>query len=109
MSGVYRRDCGVIPLTMHCTFTNSGGMGHALSAILEKHPKKRGTLFDLEKVITPAREYQASRGLADRIDFVCGSFFDPIDCKGADAGAYCEFPRVVQVHNHCCVDAVRSK
>jgi O-methyltransferase domain/Dimerisation domain len=61
-----------------------GGQGLMLAAILAAHPKMRGTLFDQPKVVAGAKTVLESFGVADRCDFIGGSFFDKVP-DGADA------------------------
>ena len=55
-----------------------GATGHVLATILAGHPGPRGTLFDLPHNQAGAAELIASRGLADRISFSAGSFFESV-------------------------------
>ena len=55
-----------------------GGTGHLLATVLASHPGPRGTLFDLPHCQAGADELIASRGLADRVTFTAGSFFESI-------------------------------
>jgi hypothetical protein len=51
-----------------------GGLGHLLTAVLERTPKARGVLFDLPQVVEHAR-----KGANPRVSYVGGDFFkDPI-------------------------------
>jgi hypothetical protein len=52
--------------------------GHILTTILGCRPGPRGTLFDLAYNKPVAEELIASRGLADRVTFVAGSFFESV-------------------------------
>jgi hypothetical protein len=61
-----------------------GGQGLMLAAILATHPKMRGTLFDQPEVVAGAKAVLQSFGVADRCDFVGGSFFDTAP-EGHDA------------------------
>jgi hypothetical protein len=61
-----------------------GGNGALLLPILERHPKMRGTIFELPHVAAQARERIAAAGLAVRCDAVDGNAFDTIPA-GADA------------------------
>ena len=64
------------------TFTNiadiGGSTGHMLTTVLASHPGPRGTLCDLPHIEAGASELIRSRGLADRVTFVPGSFFESI-------------------------------
>ncbi|MEU0743826.1 methyltransferase [Streptomyces sp. NPDC006134] len=55
-----------------------GGDGSLLIALLEAHPRLRGTVVDLPHAARQARTALAEAGLADRGDAVPGSFFEPL-------------------------------
>ncbi len=58
-----------------------GGSGQTLFAILEKHPKAKGILFDLPNVVERAKS--SKHPAASRCEFVGGSFFEKVsaaDC-----------------------------
>jgi O-methyltransferase domain/Dimerisation domain len=55
-----------------------GATGHILTTILASHPGPRGTLVDLLHNQSAAMELIQSRGMADRITFTPGSFFQSI-------------------------------
>lgn len=55
-----------------------GATGHILTAVLASHPGPQGTLFDLPHNQAGARELIQSRGMADRVTFCPGSFFETI-------------------------------
>jgi hypothetical protein len=59
-----------------------GGAGSLLAAILETHPETRGVLIDQPEVQPDAARLLAARGVADRCDFVGGSFFEPMATTG---------------------------
>ncbi len=59
-----------------------GGHGQLLAAILSRHPRLRGVLFDLPAGIAAAR---ATIGPPSRTEFIAGSFFDSVP---GGAGAY---------------------
>ena len=61
-----------------------GGYGEFLSAILAAHAGARGVLFDLEHAIEGGRRLLETAGVADRCEFLVGSFFESIPA-GADA------------------------
>jgi SAM-dependent methyltransferase len=61
-----------------------GGNGTTLCAILERHSKLQGTLFDLSGVIERARATVEKSSLSDRIHLVGGNFFETAP-TGADA------------------------
>jgi hypothetical protein len=60
------------------------GRGRLLATILERYPHLRGILFDLPHVIEDARHLVNDAGVADRCEFVGGSFFEAVP-KGGDA------------------------
>lgn len=73
-----------------CDFTGlrrvvdvGGGNGGLLSWVLRAQPQARGVLFDLPSAIQQARSRLAATDVADRVDFVEGSFFDAMPA-GAD-------------------------
>jgi SAM-dependent methyltransferase len=53
-----------------------GGHGALIAALLHAYPHLRGTILDLEQAADGARRLLADAGLADRANFVVGSFFD---------------------------------
>ncbi|MDH6131403.1 cyclopropane fatty-acyl-phospholipid synthase-like methyltransferase [Kitasatospora sp. MAA4] len=53
-----------------------GGEGGLLAKVLARHRAARGVLVDLPESIDLARTRLTEAGLADRVDFVPGSFFD---------------------------------
>jgi hypothetical protein len=55
-----------------------GATGHLLATVFARHPGPRGTLFDLPHNQAGAAELIASRGMADRVSFTPGSFFESI-------------------------------
>jgi hypothetical protein len=61
-----------------------GATGNLLAAILEKHSALRGILYDLPHVVRDAPKLLQSRGLADRVTIVSGSFFEQVP-EGGDA------------------------
>src|SRR5215471_484035 len=62
-----------------------GGNGSQITAVLQRHPKMKGILFDLPHVIERARQRIEAAGILDRCQLVGGSFFDAVP---ADADAY---------------------
>ncbi|HTC51834.1 MAG TPA: methyltransferase [Steroidobacteraceae bacterium] len=60
-----------------------GGYGALLAQILVANPGAKGVLFDMEHAISRAREYLASRGVAERCEFIAGDFFSSVP-SGAD-------------------------
>jgi hypothetical protein len=55
-----------------------GATGHMLTTILASHPGPRGVLFDLAENQFAAAKLIKSRGMADSVPFVSGSFFDSV-------------------------------
>jgi len=49
-----------------------------LTTILQSNPQLRGTLFDLEETLPPARRLIETRGLAERCDVLVGDFFKEV-------------------------------
>lgn len=62
-----------------------GGNGTLLAEILRRHPNSRGVLFDLPHVVERAQARMGDAGVADRIEFVGGSFLESVP---SDADAY---------------------
>ncbi len=62
----------------------AGGVGSALCSILKATPGLRGIVFDLPHVGERAQSFIAAQAMADRCEFVGGSFFDTVP-SGADA------------------------
>ena len=63
----------------------AGGVGSALCSILKTTPGLRGIVFDLPHVGARAQTFIAAQAMADRCEFVGGSFFESIP---PGAGAY---------------------
>jgi hypothetical protein len=61
----------------------AGGHGMLLGSILERYPKMRGILFDLEHVVAGATVFDAL-GVSDRVDKKSGDFFTAVP-SGGDA------------------------
>jgi hypothetical protein len=61
-----------------------GGRGTLLGEIILRHPHIQGVLCDGEGVIESARELLTARGVADRVEFHAGSFFEKVP-RGCDA------------------------
>ena len=78
-----------------------GGAGGLLARFLRGHPQARGILIDLPKAVAHARTRLSVAGVADRVDFVEGSFFDAVPA-GADAYVLCRV-----LHNWPDEDALR--
>lgn len=62
-----------------------GGVGALLITILSAHPGMRGVLFDLSHASRVASERFAAAGVAEKCEFVTGSFFESVP---NGAGAY---------------------
>ncbi len=60
-----------------------GGHGALAGAILAAHPRARALLLDLPEVVEAGRRRVAAAGLAGRVEFVPGSFFDSVP-RGGD-------------------------
>ncbi len=61
-----------------------GGVGALMSAILMKYRSIRGIVFDLRHCAEGARQNLAAAGVAERAEFIGGSFFESVP-RGADA------------------------
>jgi SAM-dependent methyltransferase len=59
-----------------------GGHGRVLASILKEHPKLRGILFDLPRVIEGAPSFLARAGVADRCEVVGGDMFASVPAGG---------------------------
>jgi hypothetical protein len=60
-----------------------GGDGAVLAALLTRHPGLRGVLVELPETAALAADRFAAAGLADRVELVPGSFFDPLPAGDA--------------------------
>jgi hypothetical protein len=60
----------------------AGGHGGILTSILQKYPKMRGILMDIDHVIAGARTKLAAGNLQDRVEAVAGDFFKAIPTGG---------------------------
>jgi SAM-dependent methyltransferase len=65
-----------------------GGEGGLLGRFLRAHPQARGILIDLPQAIAHARQRLSVAGVADRVEFVAGDFFERVPA-GADAYVLC--------------------
>jgi ubiquinone/menaquinone biosynthesis C-methylase UbiE len=61
-----------------------GGLGELMIAVLKRHPSMRGIVFDLPHCAEGARKNLVDSGVAERAEFIAGSFFDSVP---ADADA----------------------
>jgi 16S rRNA G1207 methylase RsmC len=61
-----------------------GGFGELISGILREYPSMRGILFDLPHCAEGASKHLSDAGVADRCEFIAGSFFESVP-PGADA------------------------
>lgn len=61
-----------------------GGVGTLLAEVMLRHPHLHGVLFDGEGVAAEARAHLAGRGLAGRVEVLCGDFFAQVPA-GCDA------------------------
>ncbi|MBN6041298.1 methyltransferase [Amycolatopsis sp. 195334CR] len=55
-----------------------GGIGALLTEVLRQHPHLDGAVLDLPPVEPEAKQALADAGLAERAEFIGGSFFDPL-------------------------------
>jgi 16S RNA G1207 methylase RsmC len=68
-----------------CAVDVGGGAGHLLAAVLAAHPALKGVVYDLGHAREIAEQTLRSHGVAERAQFVEGSFFDSVPPR---AGAY---------------------
>jgi hypothetical protein len=61
-----------------------GATGNLLSAILTRHARLCGVLFDRAHVVNEAPAFLAKRGVAERVNIVAGDFFETVP-GGGDA------------------------
>jgi SAM-dependent methyltransferase len=61
-----------------------GGLGELICAILKQYPSMRGVVFDLPHCAEGAKKNISNGGVADRCEFIAGSFFESVP-TGADA------------------------
>ncbi len=61
-----------------------GGNGSVLAAVLAKHPPLQAILFDRADVIDRAKANLTQAGVAERVQFIAGDFFQSVP-SGADA------------------------
>lgn len=59
-----------------------GGLGHVLAEILHAHQHLRGVLVDLPQTADRATNTLKEGGLAERVQIVGQSFFDPLPARG---------------------------
>jgi len=59
-----------------------GGHGGVISAVLQKYPKLKGTLFDQPYVVEGARRTLELFGVAERCDRAGGNFFESVPAGG---------------------------
>jgi hypothetical protein len=62
----------------------AGGHGFLLAQALKANPDMRGVLFEVPSVVAGAPELLAREGVAERVEFVTGNFFEAVPVK-ADA------------------------
>ena len=55
-----------------------GGYGAVMAALLKEYPSLHGASFDLPEVEIGARGYLKEHGVADRADYLGGSFFESV-------------------------------
>ncbi len=86
-SGATMRLPTLLPLPLWETATRvvdvGGGNGTALVALLTKYPHLQGVVYDLPHIREEAEQTIAAAGLADRCEFVGGSFFESVP-EGGD-------------------------
>ncbi len=69
---------------IHVLADIGGGNGSVLAAVLIKYPTLKAILFDRVDVIDRAKANLAQAGVADRVQFIAGDFFQSVP-NGADA------------------------
>lgn len=89
MTGIHGRETAAVIAAYDFAGINlladiGGGNGSKLTAILQRHSKMRGILFDLPHVLERARPRIVAAGLTERCQLVAGSFFEAVP-EGADA------------------------
>jgi len=89
MNSVHGRESGAVleayDLSAYRTIVDvGGGNGANLLEILRRYPSARGILFDLPAVVEGARPASSKNGLASRVEFAGGDFFEAVP-EGADA------------------------
>ena len=82
-----------------------GGLGGLLVAVIREHPRVRGILFDLPRVVAGAPAALAAYPESDRIDVVAGDLFHHLP-PGADAYVYSTVLRCLEDDD--CLDALRA-
>ncbi len=71
-------DFGAFPMIVDV----GGGHGRLLAAILSASPRARGVLYDLPQVVANAPVLLEKAGVADRVRFQGGSFFEEVPVGG---------------------------
>ena len=69
--------------SIHVLADIGGGNGSLIAATLQRYPKLKGILFDLDHVVRRTRESLMAFGVEDRCSLVEGNFFKSLPC-GAD-------------------------
>jgi SAM-dependent methyltransferase len=73
-------DCAPFPTVADV----GGGNGQVIAALLNRHPKVQGILFDQSQVVERAKPNLARSGVSERCQVIGGNFFEPLPFK-ADA------------------------
>lgn len=55
-----------------------GGRGELMCRLLQKNPKLKGAVYELDYVVSKARELYQGHPLSSRLQFLSGSFFDQV-------------------------------
>ena len=63
---------------MHRIVDVGGGSGELIGAILQANPAAHGVLFDMDHAREAGQRHLEALGLADRCEFVTGSFFESV-------------------------------
>jgi len=57
----------------------AGGKGHIVAGIVEKFPNLRAVILDRPQVASSAKEFLAKKGVQDKVQFVGGDMFQPLN------------------------------
>ena len=60
-----------------------GGNGSLITMVLQRYPKLKGILYDIDHVVARAKPRLEAAGVADRCQVIAGNFFESVP-KGAD-------------------------
>ncbi|MBX9787294.1 MAG: methyltransferase [Pirellulales bacterium] len=83
-----------------------GGNGSLITMVLQRYPKLKGILYDLDHVVARAKPRLEAASVADRCQVIAGSFFESVP-SGADTYLMRHIihdwdePRCIQILKHC--------